>query len=151
MAYVLQKPFEEELKHLQKQDLTAPLGVDETAEWCNSFVLVIKSNDRVRLCLDPAWLNQVLIKLVHRGPILNDILPRLNNAKYLSLLDVRSGYHNLKLGERSSYLKTFTCQFGRYRYKWLLFGAVPVEDMFQGKIGKKFKNCLMYLVLLMIV
>ena len=44
MAYALQKPFKEELKHLQKQDIIAPLGVDETAEWCNSFVLVPKTN-----------------------------------------------------------------------------------------------------------
>ena len=36
-----------------------------------------------------------------RGPTLNDILPELNNAKYLSLIDVSSGYHNLKLDERS--------------------------------------------------
>ena len=84
-AYVLQKPFEEELKCLQKQDIIAPLGVDETAEWCNSFVLVPKANGRVRLCLNPEWLNQVLIRPVNRGPILNDILPRFNNAKYLSL------------------------------------------------------------------
>ena len=43
VAYVLQKPFEEELKWLQEQDITTPLGVDETAEWCNSFVLVPKA------------------------------------------------------------------------------------------------------------
>ena len=95
MVYVLQKPFEEELKWLQKQDIIPPLGVDETAEWCKSFLLVPKANGRVRLCLDPAWLNQVLIRLVHRGPTPNDILPKLNILKYLSLIDVSSGYHNL--------------------------------------------------------
>ena len=33
-------------------------AMDETAEWCNSFVLVPKSTGKVRLCLDPAMLNQ---------------------------------------------------------------------------------------------
>ena len=107
-----------------------------------------KANGRLRLCLDPSWLNQALIRLVHRGPTLNDILPRFNNAKYLSLIDASSGYHNLKLDERSSYLMTFICQFGRYRYKWLLFGAMPAGDMFQRKMMKYLKNCLMYLALL---
>ena len=65
-------------------------------------MLVPKANGRVRLCLDPAWLNQMLIRLVYRGPKLNDILPKLNNAKYLSLIDASSGYHNLKLDEKSS-------------------------------------------------
>ena len=83
------------------------------AEWSNSFILVPKPSGRLRLCLDPARLNQVLIRPVHRGPTLNDIFPKLNNVKYLSLIDASSGYHNLKLDKRSSYLTTFACQFDR--------------------------------------
>ena len=49
-------------------------------------------------------------------------------------------YHNLKLDEKSSYLTTFACQFGRYRYKRLSFGAVHAGDMFQHKINGIFKN-----------
>ena len=72
VAYALQKPFKEELEHLQKMDIITPLGVDETSEWCNGFVLVPKANGKVRLCLDPAQFNQVLIRLVHWGPMLNE-------------------------------------------------------------------------------
>ena len=54
VAYVLQKLFKEELERLHKMDIIAPLGVDEMAEWCNSFVLVTKANGKVWLCLDPA-------------------------------------------------------------------------------------------------
>ena len=106
-------------------------GMDETAEWCNSFVLVPKPNGKVRLCLDPVMLNQVLKRPVHRGPTLNDpIFPKLNNARYFSLIDASSGYHNLKLDEISSYLTTFACQFGRCRLKRLPFGAMPTVHMF---------------------
>ena len=55
-------------------------------------------------CLDPASLKQALMIPVHRGPMLNDILSKLNNVQYLSVIDESSGYHNLKLDERSSYL-----------------------------------------------
>ena len=96
-------------------------------EWCNSFILVPKPNSKVRLCLDPARHNQVLITLLHTGPTLNDIFPKLSYVKYLSLIDVSSGYHHLKLDEISSYL-TFACQFGRYRYKRLPFQAAPTGD-----------------------
>ena len=65
-------------------------GIDETAEWCNSFVSVQKPNGKVRLCLDPARLNQELIRLVHMEPILNEIFPKLNNVQYLSLIDASS-------------------------------------------------------------
>ena len=67
-----------------------PLGVDEASEWCNSFVLVPKANGKVRLCLDSAWLNQALIRPVHRDPTLNDILPKLNNVQYMSIIDANS-------------------------------------------------------------
>ena len=70
----------------------------------------------------------------------NDILPKLNNAQCLSLIDVSFGYHNLKLDKRSSYLTTFACQFGRYRYKWLPFGAAPAGDRFQWKIDERCKD-----------
>ena len=42
--------------------------------------------------------------------------------------------------EKSLYLTTCTCQFGRYRYKWLPFGAVPAGNMFQCKIDKIFND-----------
>ena len=49
VAYALQKTFKEGLKCLQEMDIITPLGV-ETSEWCNSFVLVSKTNGKVRLC-----------------------------------------------------------------------------------------------------
>ena len=88
----------------------------------------------------PSMLNQAPIRPIHIGHTLNNILPKLYNAKYLSLIDVSSGYHNLKVDKKSSYLITFAFQFGRYRDKHLLFGASPVGDMFQRKIDNIFKD-----------
>ena len=140
VAYALQKLFQEELDRLQKQNIIAPLGVNETSELCKSFVLVPKANGKVGLCFNLAHLNQALIRPIFRGPTLNDILPKLNNAKYLSLIYVSSGYYNLKLDEKSSCLTTFAYQFGRYRYKCLPFGAASAGDMFQRKIDGIFND-----------
>ena len=116
-AYAPQEPFKEELRCLQEMDIITPFGVDETSQWCNSFVLVPKAKGKVQLCLDPVWLNQALIRPIHRGPTLNDILPRLNNVQYMSIINASSSYHNFKLDKQSSYLITFSCPFGRYWYK----------------------------------
>ena len=134
------KLFKEELGKLLRKDIIAPLGLDETAELCNSFILVPKDNGKVRLYLDLERLNQVLIRPVHRVPISNDIFPKLNNVKYLSLIDVSTWYHNLKLDDRLSYLTTFACQSYRYKYKRLPFGAVPTDEMFQCQIDEIFNN-----------
>ena len=140
VAYALQKLFKEGLEKLQRQDIITPLGMDETLEWCNSFILVPKAKSKVRVCLDLAKLIQVLIRPVHRAPTLNDIFLKLNNVKYLSLIDVSSGYHNIKLDNRLSYLTTFTHQFGNYRYKTLPFGAAATGDMFQHMVDEIFKD-----------
>ena len=100
--------------------------MDERAEWCNNFAPVPTSNGKVRL-VDLVRQNQTLILSVLRGPKLNDIFQKINNIKYFSLIDASSSCHNLKLDERSSYLTTFTCQFGRYRYKRLPIGADPLK------------------------
>ena len=72
---------------------------------------------------------------VHRGPTINDILPKLNNTQYLSFIDASSGYYNLMLDKRSSNLTTFACKLGKYRYGRLPFGVAPTGDMFQEKNG----------------
>ena len=140
MAYALQKVFNEELEQLQELDIIAPLRVDEMAGWCNSFMVVPKANGKVWLCLDPAQLNQALIRLIYRGPTLNNILLKLNNVQYMSIMDASSVYHNLKLDKQSLYLTMFACPFGRYRYKHLPFGAALVGDMFQHKIDEIFND-----------
>ena len=111
--YPLQKPIEEEVGRLQRQQIIVSLSVDDTLEWCSSFVLVPKANGIIQLVLDLARFNKALIRPVHRGPILNDILPRLAPVEYLTLIDASSGYYNLKLDQRSLYLTIFSCSYGR--------------------------------------
>ena len=66
LPYMLQKCFKEEWEWPQQQDITTPLDMNERLELCKSFVLVPISNGKVRLCLDQARLNQVLIRPVYR-------------------------------------------------------------------------------------
>ena len=105
--HVLQETFKEDLEQLQEIEITAPIDLDETAEWHNSFIFVPKPNVKVRLCLHPARLNQVLIRPVHTGLTLSYIFPKLMNAKYLTLIDASLGYHSLRLDETLSCLIIF--------------------------------------------
>ena len=49
-----------------------------------------------------------LLRPVHRGCALNDIPQGLAGVKYLILINASSGYHNLKLNEKFSYLTMFS-------------------------------------------
>ena len=94
-------------------------------------MVVAKPKGTVQLCLDPVKLNQALIRSVMRSPTLNDILPRLTQMQYLTLIDASSGYHNLTLDKISSYLRTFACKFHKYKYTRFPFSATPAGNMFQ--------------------
>ena len=117
LAYALLEPLKEELWWLKWQQIIIPLGMDDTSEWCNNFMPV------------PSF--------VHRGPTINDILPRLACVKYLTLIDASSGYNNSKLGEKSSYLTTFSCPFGKYQYIIQQFGE-PQEKICSGRKWSSF-------------
>ena len=97
-------------------------------------------NGTVTLYLDPTRLNQVLNRPVHRGPTINDLLSKLTNAHYITIIDTRSRYHTLKLYKKSLYLVTFACQLDKNRFTRLLFRVVPAGNMFQQKIDRIFKD-----------
>ena len=77
---------------------------------------------------------------MHRGPTLNNILPKLADVKYLTLTDASSGYHILNFNEQSSYLTIISCPFGRYKYKPLPFGVAQVGYMLQKMIDELFNR-----------
>ena len=139
VACVLQKPLKEDLEWLQKQQIIVPLGVDEKSEGHNSFVLVPKANGKFRLCLDPVQLNKVLIRPIHRGPTLKDIMPKPTGVKFPMLIDSSSGYYNEKHNDKTSYLTIFAYPIGRYQYERLPFGDETAHDMFQ-KIDKLYQT-----------
>ena len=61
----------------------------------------MKPKEKVKLYLDPAGLNETLIKPVHKGLPLNGIFANVTNAKLLSFIDATSVYITLKVDEIS--------------------------------------------------
>ena len=86
-----------------------PLGVDGTAEWCNSFLIAPKLNGSIHLCLDPTRLNHALIRPVQRGQTITDLFKKTYKCMFPTLIDANSGYHNLNLDKNVSYLTNFAC------------------------------------------
>ena len=64
-------------------------------------------------------------------PVLDDVLPKLSDARVFSICDPKQGYHHVELDEESSYLPTFATPFGRYRWLRLPFGLKVSSKIFQ--------------------
>jgi len=64
-------------------------------------------------------------------PKLDEILPRLANAKVFTVLDAKDGFYHVKLDEASSFLTTFNTPFGRYRWLRMPQGISSAPEEYQ--------------------
>ena len=64
-------------------------------------------------------------------PTLEEILPKLANAKVFSVLDAKDGFYHVKLDEESSFLTTFNTPFGRYRWLRMPQGISSAPEEYQ--------------------
>lgn len=76
-------------------------------------MVLIKRNEKMRICLDPEDLNAVLKRSHHQIPTIDEILRNLAKAKIFSSLDPKGGYWQILLDEESSKLTTFWSPNGR--------------------------------------
>ena len=108
-------------------------------EWLNSFVCIKKANGKIHLCLDPTHLNKWIIRPHHSSKLVDDVLHKLNGAKFFSVVDSTSSFFNHMLDEELSKLTTF----GRYRYLRMPMGASLSSDIYQFKVDKSLgiENC----------
>ena len=91
IPYHARKKVTAELQRLLDLDIIE--RVNGLTSWINPVVVVPKSNDQIRLCLDMHRANKALIRERHVIPTMSDILPKLHEAKYFCKLDLCEGYH----------------------------------------------------------
>ena len=134
----LRDRLKKELERMEEQDVIEK--VTEPTDWVNSLVVVEKPNGKLRVCLDPRNLNKAVKRPHYAMPTLEDAVSKMAGARYFSKLDAQSGYWQIKLEEKSSYLTTFNSPFGRYRFKRLPFGIISAQDLFQQKMDELFED-----------
>ena len=131
----LREPLNKELDALIEQGIISK--VHEPTDWVNSLVCEAKSNGTQRHATAH---NRVIKRPHHCTPTLDDALPKLNGAKYFSIVDARSGYWNIKLDHASSLYITFNSPHGRYRFLRLPFGLICAQDILQKKVDETFSD-----------
>jgi len=105
-------------------------------DWISSMVVVATPN-KIRICLDPKDLNKAVIRPKYQMPTLDELLPKLSNAKVFSTLDAKDGFYQVGLDESSSLKTTFWTPFGRYKYLRLPFGINLAPEEFECKLHEK--------------
>lgn len=104
-------------------------------DWVSNLVLV-KRNNKIRVCIDPVMLNKALKRPHYQMPTVDELLPELSNAKVFTTVDAKCGFWQISLDEESSRLTTFWTPFGRYRWLRMPFGISPAPEIFQKKASR---------------
>ena len=130
-------PLEEELKQkigeLEQMEVLAK--VTEPTPWISNMV-AIKTPKKLRVCLDPQELNKAVVRNHYRMPTIDEVAPKLNNAKVFTVVDAKDGFLQVTLDDPSSYLTTFWTPYGRYRWLRMPFGLKSAPEEFQRRIDK---------------
>ena len=111
--------------------------VEEPTPWVSQMVTVTKRDGGLRVCIDPQPLNRALCRQHYHLPTFDDILPKLQNAKVFSKLDIKEAFWHVKLDEESSKLTTMITPLG-YRVRWtrLPFGLKVSSEIFQKHLAE---------------
>ena len=74
-------------------------------------------------------------------PKIEHIWYKLRKAKYLSAIDLRSGYHHIPIAEEDCHKSAFVCEYGKFEFKRASFGIATYPDYLKSLMNKLFFDC----------
>ena len=101
-----------------------------TSPWGASVLFAKKKDKTLRLCIDYRQLNRVTIKNRYPLPRIDDLFDQLRGVRVYSKIDLRTGYHQLRVRETDIPKKTFRTRYGHFEFTVMLFGLTNAPTAF---------------------
>ena len=142
-----------ELKELkvQMEELVSKSFVrPSTSPWGAPVLFVKKKDGSLRLCIDCRELNKVTIRNQYSLPRIDDIFDQLQGVRVFSKIDLRSGYHQLKIWSEDVPKTTFRTQYGYYKFLVMPFGLTNASTVFMDLMNRIFQPYLDQFVIVFI-
>ncbi|GBG62830.1 hypothetical protein CBR_g32412 [Chara braunii] len=102
-------------------------------------LFVPKKEGELRMCIDYRGLNAITVKNAEPLPRIDDLLDRVQGAKYFSKIDLKSGYHQIEVHPDDQYKIAFRTTYGHYEFIVMLFGLTNAPATFQRCMNDLFR------------
>ncbi|GKA83915.1 putative reverse transcriptase domain-containing protein [Tanacetum coccineum] len=135
-----------QLKELQEKGFIRP----SHSPWGAPVLFVKKKDDSIRMCIDYRELNKLTIKNRYPLPRIDDLFDQLQGVCYFSKIDLRSGYHQLRVREEDILKTAFRTRYGHFEFTIMPFGLTNAPAIFMDSMNRVCKPYLEKFVIVFI-
>ena len=130
----LKKQLEELIKSGFIRPSKSPFGAP--------ILFVKKKDGTMRMCVDYRALNEITIKNKYPLPRVDELFDRLQGAQYFSKIDLRSGYHQIRIDDQDIPKTAFRTRYGHFEFLVLPFGLTNAPATFMHLMHETFRSYL---------
>nr|GEU70027.1 putative reverse transcriptase domain-containing protein [Tanacetum cinerariifolium]GEX75401.1 putative reverse transcriptase domain-containing protein [Tanacetum cinerariifolium] len=120
------KELSEQLQELSGKGFIRP----SSSPWGASVLFIKKKDGSFRMCIDYHELNKLTVKNHYPLPRIDDLFDQLQGSSVYSKIDLRSGYHQLRVREQDVPKTAFQTRYGHYEFQVMPFGLTNAPAVF---------------------
>jgi hypothetical protein len=126
------KELSEQLQELLDKGFIRP----SSSPWGAPVLFVKKKDGSFRMCIDYRELNKLTIKNRYPLPRIDDLFDQLQGSSVYSKIDLRSGYHQLRVREEDIPKTAFRTRYGHYEFQVMPFGLTNAPAVFMDLMNR---------------
>ena len=130
--------MKKQIQELEEKGYIRP----STSPWGAPVLFVKKKDGSMHMCVDYRALNAATIKNKYPLPRINDLFEQLKGARVFSKIDLRSGYHQLKIRPQDVPKTAFVTRYGLDEFLVMSFGLTNAPSYFMYLMNNVFMDCL---------
>ncbi|GKA72286.1 putative reverse transcriptase domain-containing protein [Tanacetum coccineum] len=126
------KELAEQLKELSDKGFIRP----SSSPWGAPILFVKKKDGSFRMCIDYRELNKLTVKTRYPLPRIDDLFDQLQGSNIYSKIELRSGYHQLRVREEDIPKTAFRTRYGHYEFQVMPFGLTNAHAVFMDLMNR---------------